>query len=74
MAFGRGLAARGLSGVQLVTSDAHPGLIAAVGATLPGAARQWCRIRDLSNNPRNGGTTRPDTTPGQVTEPKTITA
>jgi putative transposase len=33
--FWRGLVARGLSGVQLVTADAHPGLVAAIGATLP---------------------------------------
>ena len=38
LAFFRGLTARGLSGVSLVTSDAHPGLVAAIGATLPGAA------------------------------------
>ena len=38
LAFLRGLVARGLSGVALVTSDAHPGLKAAIAATLPGAA------------------------------------
>lgn len=27
--------ARGLPGVELVTSNAHPGLVAALGATLP---------------------------------------
>jgi putative transposase len=43
LAFFRGLVARGLSGVQLVTSDAHAGLVAALGATLPGAAWQRCR-------------------------------
>jgi putative transposase len=32
------LTARGLTGVQLVTSDAHAGLVTAIGATLPGAA------------------------------------
>lgn len=32
----RDLTARGLTGVRLVTSDAHAGLVAAVGATLPG--------------------------------------
>jgi len=50
LAFWRSLTARGLSGVQLVTSDAHPGLIDAIGATLPGAAWQRCRthyLRDL---------------------------
>ena len=43
LAFLRGLAARGLSGVQLVISDAHPGLIGAIGSVLPGAAWQRCR-------------------------------
>jgi len=36
--FFRDLTACGLSGVKLVTSDAHAGLVAAIGATLPGAA------------------------------------
>ena len=39
----RGLNARGLSGVKLVTSDAHRGLTAAIAATLPGASWQRCR-------------------------------
>ena len=43
LAFFRGLVARGLSGVKLVTSDAHQGLVAAIGATLPGASWQRCR-------------------------------
>ena len=34
--FFRGLVARGLSGVKLGTSDAHSGLVAAIGASLPG--------------------------------------
>ena len=38
LAFFRDLAARGLSGVRLVTSDAHAGLVAAIGATLPAVA------------------------------------
>ena len=37
LAFFRDLVARGLSGVKLVTSDAHAGLVAAIAATLPGA-------------------------------------
>lgn len=40
LTFFRDLVARGLSGVKLVTSDAHAGLVAATGATLPGAAWQ----------------------------------
>ena len=49
LAFFRGLVARGLSGVALVTSDAHPGLKAAIAATLPGAAWQRCRTHFMRN-------------------------
>src|SRR5918998_675238 len=47
LAFWRGLVARGLSGVQLVIADAHPGLVAAIGSALPGAAWQRCRTHYL---------------------------
>jgi putative transposase len=50
LAFFRSLVARGLCGVRLVTSDAHPGLVAAIRASLPGASWQRCRahyLRDL---------------------------
>jgi putative transposase len=43
LGFFRDLTARGLTGVALVTSDAHRGLVEAIGATLPGAAWQRCR-------------------------------
>lgn len=43
LAFLRGLVARGLTGVQLVVSDAHAGLVEAIGAALPGTAWQRCR-------------------------------
>ena len=49
LAFFRDLTARGLTGVELVTSDAHPGLVAAIGATLPGAAWQRCRTHYAAN-------------------------
>jgi transposase-like protein len=49
LAFLRGLVARGLSGVQLVIADAHPGLVAAIGSALPGAAWQRCRTHYLRN-------------------------
>ncbi|MBF5002572.1 IS256 family transposase, partial [Nocardia sp. BSTN01] len=49
LAFFRDLVARGLSGVSLVTSDAHAGLVAAIGATLPGAAWQRCRTHYTVN-------------------------
>ena len=49
LGFFRDLSARGLFGVRLVTSDAHAGLVAAIGATLPGAAWQRCRTRYAAN-------------------------
>jgi putative transposase len=49
LAFFRDLTARGLGGVQLVTSDAHRGLVDAIGATLPGAAWQRCRTHYAAN-------------------------
>ena len=49
LAFWRSLTARGLTGVKLVTSDAHAGLVAAIGATLPGAAWQRCRTHYTTN-------------------------
>jgi len=49
LTFFRDLVARGLSGVALVTSDAHAGLIDAIGATLPRAAWQRCRTHYAAN-------------------------
>jgi putative transposase len=49
LAFLRSLVARGLNGVKLVTSDAHPGLVDAIAATLPGAAWQRCRTHAMRN-------------------------
>jgi len=49
LGFFRDLTARGLSGVKLVTSDAHRGLVNAVAATLPGAAWQRCRTHYAAN-------------------------
>ena len=55
LAFLRNLRARGLKGVELVISDAHPGPKDAIASVLRGAAWQRCRthlIRNLSNNPQ----------------------
>jgi transposase-like protein len=49
LGFFRDLTARGLTGVRLVTSDAHAGLTAAIGATLPGATWQRCRTHYAAN-------------------------
>ena len=47
--FLRGLVARGLSGVQLVISDAHEGLKDALRAVLQGASWQRCRVHFIRN-------------------------
>lgn len=49
LGFFRDLTARGLTGVKLVTSDAHAGLVAAIGVTLPGATWQRCRTHYAAN-------------------------
>jgi putative transposase len=49
LTFFRDLVARGLGGVALVTSDAHSGLVDAIGATLPAAAWQRCRTHYAAN-------------------------
>jgi len=48
-AFLRSLVARGLSGVQLVISDAHEGLKNAIAAVLSGASWQRCRTHFMRN-------------------------
>jgi transposase-like protein len=49
LAFLRGLVARGLSGVALVISDAHAGLVDAIASTLMGATWQRCRTHYMRN-------------------------
>jgi transposase-like protein len=44
LAFLRSLVARGLSGVNLVTSDSHQGLKSAIAVVLRGANWQRCRV------------------------------
>jgi len=48
-AFLRSLRSRGLTGVQLVISDAHAGLRSAIEAVLIGSAWQRCRVHFLRN-------------------------
>jgi transposase-like protein len=58
--FLRGLVARGLSGVQLVISDAHAGLMGAIAAVLQGASWQRCRVHTIRTQSgiRGAGTGR----------------
>lgn len=47
--FLRSLVARGLSGVELVISDAHEGLKQAIATVLNGASWQRCRVHTMRN-------------------------
>jgi putative transposase len=47
--FLRGLVARGLSGVELVISDAHGGIKAAIATVFDGASWQRCRTHFMAN-------------------------
>ncbi len=49
LAFLRSLRARGLKGVELVISDAHPGLRDAIASVLRGAGWQRCRTHFIRN-------------------------
>ena len=49
LAFLRSLNARGLSGVELVNSDAHHGLKNAIATVFAGAAWQRCRTHFMTN-------------------------
>ena len=49
LGFWRSLVARGLRGVQLVTSDDHAGLRDVIAAALPGVSWQRCRTHYLRN-------------------------
>src|SRR5919205_2426292 len=49
LAFLRGLVARGLRGVKLVTSDSHEGLKAAISSVLQGTSWQRCRTHFMRN-------------------------
>jgi putative transposase len=48
-AFLRELRARGLTGVKLVISDQHQGLVNAIGRCFQGAAHQRCRVHFVRN-------------------------
>ena len=49
LSFLRSLVARGLSGVELVTSDAHQGLRDAIATVFTGASWQRCRTHFMTN-------------------------
>jgi putative transposase len=53
--FLRSLVARGLTGVQMVVSDAHQGLKGAIQAALHGASWQRCRVHTVRTQSHVGG-------------------
>lgn len=55
LGFLRGARGRGVSGVRLAASDAHPGLAGAVGEALRGAAWQRCVARLMRDCVREAG-------------------
>ena len=59
LAFLRSLSARGLSGVDLVISDAHRGLRDAIATVFAGASWQRCRTHFMTNLADSGTQKRP---------------
>ena len=59
LAFLRSLTARGLSGVELATSDAHQGLKNAIAAVFAGAGWQRCRTHFMAKPAHPSAQARP---------------
>ena len=55
LAFLRTVRGRGVSGVELVVSDAHPGLVRALGEVFQGAAWQRCAVHLMRDCMREAG-------------------
>ena len=54
LAFLRAIRSRGAAGVRLVVSDAHPGLVRALGEVFQGAAWQRCAVHLMRDCMREG--------------------
>ena len=55
LAFLRAIRSRGAAGVRLVVSDAHPGLVRALGEVFRGAAWQRCAVHLMRDRMREAG-------------------
>lgn len=55
LAFLRAIRSRGAAGVRLVVSDAHPGLVRALGEVFQGAAWQRCAVHLMRDCMRDAG-------------------
>ena len=68
-AFLRRVRGRGVSGVELVASDAHPGLARALGEAFRGAAWQRCAVHLMRDRMREAGSLRPRRRIGRILSP-----
>ena len=69
LAFLRGVRGRGVSGVRLVVSDAHPGLVRAVGEVFQGAAWQRCVVHLMRDCMREAGSRQMRRRVGRILAP-----
>ena len=69
LAFLRGVRDRGVAGVQLAVSDAHPGLVRALGEVLRGAAWQRCAVHLMRDCMREAGSWRLRRRVGRILSP-----
>ena len=66
LAFLRKVRGRGVSGAELVVSDARPGLVRALGEVFRGAAWQRCAVRLMRDRMREAGSWRPRRRAGRI--------
>lgn len=66
LAFLRTVRGRGVSGVELVVSDAHPGLVRALGEVFQGAAWQRCAVHLMRDCMREAGSWQPRRRVGRI--------
>ena len=69
LGFLRSVRARGVSGVRLVVSDAHPGLVRAVGEVFQGAAWQRCVVHLMRDCMREAGSRQARRRVGRILSP-----
>ena len=66
LAFLRAIRSRGAAGVRLVVSDAHPGLVRALGEVFQGAAWQRCAVHLMRDCMREAGSWQPRRRVGRI--------
>ena len=69
LAFPRGVRGRGVAGVRLAVSDAHPGLVRALGEVFQGASWQRRRVHFMRDCMREAGSWHPRRRVGRILSP-----